>query len=473
MTTTLPAAEREKRRASLLSLLTVLFLIGVKVIVGWLTGSLGVLAQAADSILDLVATVLAFFAVRIAERPADAGHPYGHGKIENLAALAETGLLLATCGWIVFEAIQRLFFRAAPIESGAWGMAVMGLSIAASLWLSTYLMRVARRYRSQSLEGNALNFRTDVLSSAIVLLGLVLVWLSDQLGPGWGWLQKADALAALVVTALVLRVSVALGWRALNELLDAAPPGLVPRIIAETTSLPGVLAVGPVRVRQAGASIFVDLTIDVDRSASLEEAHQTATAVESRVGAIVGQGDVVVHVDPVQRRGESLPQAVSAIAARQGLRAHNIHAHEVHGAYVVDLHTEVPADLTLRQAHSQVSQLEDAIRRELDYVTDVQTHIEPSTVPAVPSVRDAQQERTLREAILSVIQEVQGLRDCHDVQIHPGPHGYDVTIHCFADPDLLVAKVHHLTDRAEKLLYARIEELNQVLLHVEPDPDNL
>lgn len=361
-------AEQEKQRASLVSILTVLGLVVLKVTVGLLTGSLGVLAQAADSVLDMAASVLAFFAVRAAEHPPDDRHPYGHGKVENLAALAETVLLLATGGWIAYEAVQRLFFRTVVIEADDWGIGVMLLSIGASLVLSSYLMRIARRYQSQSLEGNALNFRTDILSSSVVLLGLGMVWLGRRLGPEWNWLEKADPAAALIVTAFVLRVSLQLGRRAIDVLLDAAPPGLTGRIAAQVARVPGVETLGPLRVRQSGASTFVDLTVHVDRSLSLEQAHQIATAVEARTSALVPQGDVVVHVDPVKQPGESLPQAVGAIAARLGLRTHNVHAHEVRGQYFVDLHVEVPTGLTLGQAHRQVSHLEQAVRRELPHI---------------------------------------------------------------------------------------------------------
>jgi cation diffusion facilitator family transporter len=462
-------AEREKRRASLISVGAVLMLITLKVAVALLTGSLGILAQAADSVLDLVASVLAFLAVRVADRPADAEHPYGHGKVENLAALAEMLLLLATCGWIAYEAIQRLFFRAVAIEADVWGIAVMVLSIAASLWLSTYLLRVARQYRSQSLEGNALNFRTDVLSSSVVLLGLVLVGLGERLGPEWAWLQKADAVAALVVAAMVLRVSLKLGWQAIGELLDAAPPGLAEQIKAEAAQVPGVAAAGPVRVRQAGAATFVDMTVEVGRSAALEEAHRVASEVERRIGALVGPGDVVVHVDPVRQAGESLPQAVSAIAARLGLRTHNVHAHEVRGQYFVDLHVEVPPHLTLKQAHELSSQLEAAIRQELPYVVEVHTHIEPLVVPVAPAATAPVEDDRLRALIAEVVRSVPGLRDCHRMHIRPTPDGYDVVLYCLADPSLSIAEAHRLADRAEKQLYAQVPEVGQVLIHVEPE----
>jgi cation diffusion facilitator family transporter len=468
MTETRLEAEREKQRASLVSVAAVLFLITLKVGVGLLTGSLGILAQAADSVLDLVASVLAFFAVRVADRPADVGHPYGHGKVENLAALGETLLLLVTCGWIVYEAIQRLFVQPVAIAASAWGIGVMVLSILTSLWLSTYLMGVARRHSSQSLEGNALNFRTDVLSSSVVLFGLVLVWLSGRLGPEWAWLQKADAVSALVVAAMVLRVSLGLGWRAVGELLDAAPPGLVEQISALALSLPGVESVGPVRVRQAGADTFVDMTVQVERSASLEQAHLIATSVERQIGTLIQQGDVMVHVDPVRQVGESLPQAVSAIAYRLGLRAHNIHAHEVSGESFVDVHVEVSPDLTLAQAHEQVSQFEAAVHQELPYVSDIHTHIEPQTVAMTPAELDDAEAERLQAQICSVVETVPGLHDCHDLHIHPSPDGYDVVLECLADPGILVGEAHRLADQAEKRLYAQVPGLAQVLIHVEP-----
>jgi cation diffusion facilitator family transporter len=461
-------ADTEKRRASLISLLVVVFLLSLKVVVALLTGSLGILAQVADSLLDLVATVLAYFAVRVAEQPPDPEHPYGHGKVENLAGLAEALLLLVTCGWIVYEAIQRLFFRSVPIEAGIWGIAVMALSIVASIWLSTYLLRVARRQRSQALEGNALNFRADVLSSSVVLLGLVLVSLSQQLGPQWAWLTKADAVAGLVVALLVLRVSLGLGWRAVSELLDAAPAGLTEQITGAAESVDGVQSVGPVRVRQAGGNTFVDMQVKIRRSASLEEAHQVARAVERRVGDLISPGDVVVHLDPVRQPGESLSQTVSAIAGRRGLQAHDIHAHQIDDDWFVDLHVEVPPALTLAEAHQEVARLEAAVRDELPYVRDIHSHIEPMAVPASSALLDAAAHQQLHDQILEVVAEVAGLSDCHNLFVRPGPDGYDVVIDCLADPDLPVAEAHRLADQAEKLLHLRVAGIGKVLIHVEP-----
>jgi cation diffusion facilitator family transporter len=462
-------AEREKGSAALSSVLAAILLTSLKLVVGLLTGSLGILAEATHSGLDLVAALVTFFAVRLSDRPPDEQHLYGHGKVENLSALIETLLLLITCVWIIYEAIQRLFFETVEIDASIWAFGVMIVSIVVDVSRSRMLYAVARKHKSQALEADALHFSTDIWSSSVVILGLGLVWLSDRLGPEWGWLAQADAVAAMLVAAIVVFVSVQLGKRAVAVLLDAAPPGLVERIDTEAAQVPGVEAVEIVRVRQAGASTFADLAVSVDRSISLEEAHQIAAAVEERVVNLVHQGDVVVHVEPVAQAGESLPQTVDAIAGRLGLRAHNIHAHKVRGHYFVDLHVEVPSHLTLAEAHQWVDRLEAAIKYELPFVSAVHTHMEPRSVPVVGAEPHQDADPQLRARIMTVVESVPGLAGCHEVDIRPGPDGYDLVVHCLADPDLPITEAHRLADEAEKYIQAEVPGIAQVLVHVEPE----
>jgi cation diffusion facilitator family transporter len=468
-----PKAEKEKRDAALSSVGAALFLTGLKLVVGIMTGSLGILAEAIHSGLDLVAALVTFFAVRISDRPPDEGHQYGHGKVENLSALIETVLLLITCVWIIYEAIQRLFFKTVEIEASGWAFLVMAISIVVDVSRSRMLYSAARKHNSQALEADALHFSTDIWSSAVVIVGLLLVWLSERLGPEWAWLVKADAVAALVVAGIVVYVSLQLGRRAVSVLLDAAPPGLADEIGSEVGQISGVQGLGPVRVRQAGAFVFVDLTVNVDRGATLEEAHQVAEAVDRRVSRLVGMGDVVVHVDPVRRSGENLSQAVSAVSARLGLRTHEVHAHEIGGRYFVDLHVEVPADLTLREGHERVSQLEEAVRGELPRVSEVHSHIEPLpaavTLAVRPAAMSAAGEAELRARIEAIVSEIPGLHGVHGIQIRPAADGYDVVLHCHADPEMPVAEAHRLAEEAEKGIHAQLAGLSQVLIHVEPE----
>jgi cation diffusion facilitator family transporter len=463
-------AEKEKRNAALSSVLAAVLLTGLKLVVGLLTGSLGILAEATHSGLDLVAALVTFFAVRLSDRPPDKRHLYGYGKVENLSALVETLLLLVTCIWIIYEAIERLFFKSVEIEASFWAFGVMAVSIVVDISRSRILYQAARKHNSQALEADALHFSTDIWSSSVVIGGLALVWLGERLGPDWTWLAKSDAVAALGVALIVIYVSLQLGQRTVSVLLDAAPPGLAEQIATEAGQVPGVQSAGPVRVRQSGASTFVDLTVDVDRSASLEEAHQIATAVDERVSTLVRRGDVVVHVDPVRRTGESLSQTVSAIAARLGLRTHDVHAHEVRGRYFVDLHVEVPADLTLGQAHDRVSHLELAVRDELPQVRDIHSHIEPLAAPVAPvAAMASNEEEALRAQIAAIAKEIPGLQGYDRLHIRSGPDGYDVAFHCLADPDLPVTQAHRLADEIEKRIQTRIPGVSRVLVHVEPE----
>ena len=206
-----PGADREKHWVALSSVLAAIFLTGMKLVVGLMTGSLGILSEAAHSGLDLVAAVVTLFAVRISGRPADREHTYGHGKVENLSALFETVLLLVTCIWIIYEAIQRLFFKEVLVEASIWAFVIMGVSIVIDFSRSRALARVAKKYQSQALEADALHFSTDIWSSSVVIGGLLLVRGADWLG--LAWLTKADALAAMGVAGIVVYISAQLGQR--------------------------------------------------------------------------------------------------------------------------------------------------------------------------------------------------------------------------------------------------------------------
>jgi len=288
---------QEKNAAAWNSVAAACFLTGLKVGVGLVSGSLGILAEAAHSGLDCVAAIVTLFAVRAATKPADSDHTYGHGKVENLSALAETLLLLATCGWILHEAIVRLTSRQVPVDASFWAFAVMGISIAVDVSRSRMLYRVAAKHRSQALEADALHFRTDIWSSSVVLVGLVGVRLAAW-DSGLSFLRKADAVAALVVAATVVVVSGRLGVRTVQALLDSSPPGMTERITATVAAVEGVFDCHAVRVRHSGPYYFVDLHITVDGEQPLRAAHALTERVEQAVERLLPGADVTVHPEP-------------------------------------------------------------------------------------------------------------------------------------------------------------------------------
>ena len=269
----------------------------MKTIVGLLTGSLGILAEAAHSGLDLVAALMTYIAVRISGRPADRTHLYGHGKVENLSALIETLLLFVTCGWIIWEATHRLFFHKVEVEVTFWSFAVMAISIVIDISRSRMLARTSKKYNSQALEADALHFQTDVWSSSVVIAGLACVKLGEW-APSFGWLREADAVAALGVSALVIWVCWRLGRRTIDALVDSAPAGMEERILAAVSAVPGVQDCHHIRARYSGPMLFIDLHVLVDGRQTLFEAHALTETIEGVIQQIVPDADVTVHPEP-------------------------------------------------------------------------------------------------------------------------------------------------------------------------------
>jgi cation diffusion facilitator family transporter len=291
-------ADQEKRGAALSSVFAAVGLTTFKIIVGVMTGSLGILAEAAHSGLDLVAALVTFLAVRFSGKPPDAEHPYGHGKIENLSALFETVLLLVTCVWIIYEAVQRLFFHTVEVELSIWSFIVMATSIFVDVTRSRILSKAAKKYKSQALEADALHFSTDIWSSSVVILGLVCVGFS-QWFKGVEWLKNADAVAALAVAMIVIYVSIQLGTRTVEALLDTAPKDMDKQIKNEVELIEGVSNCHNIRVRHSGPHLFVDVHILVDGHLSLIEAHALTEKVEAKIMDIAnGDADVTVHPEP-------------------------------------------------------------------------------------------------------------------------------------------------------------------------------
>jgi cation diffusion facilitator family transporter len=287
----------EKKSAALTSVIAAVGLTGFKIIVGLATGSLGILAEAAHSGLDLIAAMMTFLAVRISGKPADRNHLYGHGKAENLSGLFETLLLLVTCFWIIYEATHRLLLHPVALKVNLWSFTVMITSIVVDISRSRVLYRAARKYNSQALEADALHFSTDIWSSGVVILGLSFVKLGEWV-PGLAFLHQADSVAAITVGLIVVYVSIQLGIRTIQALLDTAPAGMEKEIIAAVESLPGVTDCHSVRLRYSGPQLFVDIHILVDGNQTLKEAHSLTEEIERVIQKLMPNADVTVHPEP-------------------------------------------------------------------------------------------------------------------------------------------------------------------------------
>ncbi|MFZ5564384.1 MAG: cation-efflux pump [Thermodesulfobacteriota bacterium] len=460
-------ADREKSRAAITSVAAAVLLTGMKLVVGFLTGSLGILAEAAHSALDLVAAVVTFIAVRVSGRPADPDHPYGHGKVENLSALFETVLLLATCAWIIYEAVLRLFYRHVEVDPSLWAFAIMGISIVVDINRSRLLYRVAKKYDSQALEADALHFSTDIWSSAVVIAGLILVLAGER----WNisWLAQADAVAALVVAGIVIWVGMQLGRRTVTALLDGVPGALVNDVTRRLKNVPGVARVGRVRLRRSGPETFADLQLDVARDSSFEQIHVIASQAETAVREVLPGADVVVQVRPVRADHEALMTTVRVLAGQHGLGVHDIRVYHLgKGGLSVDLHLEVEDHLTLDQAHEVATRFEQAVKNTAPDVARIVTHIEPVCGRVDRSRSTAVGEAQVRK-VLDRLSEEMGVRcEPHDMVLRRTGGEVCLSFHCTMDGDMPLTDAHTITERIEALLRAEVPRLGRVVIHVEP-----
>jgi len=465
-TTAVGAPTREKQSVALTSALAAALLTTLKVSVGILTGSLGILSEAAHSGLDLVAAVVTYLSVRVSDKPADMDHPFGHGKIEHLSAFIETSLLLLTCGWIVWEAGRRLFFRHVHVEPSAWAVGVMLVSITVDTFRSRALFRVARKFDSQALEADALHFSTDVYSSSVVILGLILVYVAEA--RNIPWMRHADPIAALAVAGIVVYLSVKLGKRTVDALVDAAPAGASAQIAAAVSRVPGVLNHERIRVRQSGHRLFVDFQVMLESNIPFEHAQSVVGLVEAKVHELFPTADVVVRAAPREPASSDLVERIRSVAHRENFQIHDVTAYEVRGRVNVSLDLELDPSLRLDVAHDQASRLEAEIKRALPEVSEVNIHIEPMAKRVEASDEPHLAKEMMEKKLMKIARDTPGVLDCHALEAHQVGENILVSLHATVEPNLSVTRVHEITEVLGFKFRKAFPQILKVSIHAEP-----
>jgi cation diffusion facilitator family transporter len=431
-----------------------------KLIVGILIGSLALISDALHSVIDLGATLVTWFAVRAAGRPPDEEHHYGHGKMESLAALAETALLFLLAGGVAVEAVSRLQTGAAPVTFSPIPFVVLGIEMAVNAWRARALMRVARETRSQALEADALHFASDFFGSIPVIFGLALA------AYGYDW---ADPVAAIAVAVLIAILGFRLGRRTVETLTDTAPAGIVPRVTRIAETIGGVVGVDRVRARPVGGEMFVELMVGVSRTLPLDRVDAIRQAVAEAITADIPGAEVTVTTEPRVLDDETVLERIMVIARNRGAAIHHVTVHTVAGRLLVAVDLEVDGRLSLQAAHDIADAFEAAVRDELGADVEVETHIEPLQASDVTG-RDADLQRVsdVAEALSNVVRELGTLRDVHDVRVRETADGEIVNFHCRVDPALSVQSVHAMVDEAERALRRHLPQIKRVIGHAEP-----
>lgn len=452
------------QRAALISLLVTFVLLALKFIVWAMTGSLAVLSQALDSLLDVVALLLVFLGIRVAAKPADESHHYGHAKAENLAAFAQTLTIGIFVIGISVEAIRRLAAGSPHVETPAYALTLLALSVVVDGWRVALLLRTARREHSEALRAGALNIAGDLATALLAIASLVLVR---------SGIRDADAFGAILVSIIVGVAAFRLARRSMDVLMDRAPIARLHAIEEAVTKATGVTEARRVRVRGTGEQLFADVTVAAGRTNSLERAHDIAEAVEREIELAVPGTDVVVHVEPATAQG-GLVERVQAAASRAAdvHEIHNVlvHAFDDNGRHKlhVTLHAKVSPDFSLQEAHDLADEIESSVSKELGEAVRVDAHIEP--LQATSMGEDVTSERAdLVRSVTAVAEAEENILDCHEVLLTRTGSGIDVLAHVRGNATLPLASIHDASTQIEKKIHGLHPEVSAVLIHFEPE----
>lgn len=452
------------KRAAAISVLAALFLTLMKLGVGVITNSLGVISEALHSGLDLIAAGITFIAVRRASKGPDSDHPYGHGKIENFAALAETVLLWITSGWIIYEAFRRIIGEEF-IEPNIWAIVAMLVSIFVDYERSQMLYKTANEFKSQALEADALHFRTDMLSSIVVLIGLIFVHLGFPIG---------DSLGALGVSVIIIFVSYNLGRRSYDYLVDRAPEGIKETVIETCSKIPGVIDCSKVRARTSGPDLFVDVVIAVDETVTTGQAHHITELIEAALSDLAPLVDVIVHVEPAAMHQSQfikcdIYEKLQVLTRRElSIKSvHNVRVFSSGSKIDIAADLEMSLELTLDQAHRIADDLEQKLKDVEPKINSVTFHLE--TAAEQKSAKDITDESSeMVQTIRSIVESSESRIKCSNITLKKEKSGISAMINCSVDGAMTLVKSHEISDLIEKRIMESVPDVIYVFVHIEP-----
>jgi cation diffusion facilitator family transporter len=444
-----------QRRTALVSVAAVGVLLVLKLTVGLATHSLGLISEAIHSGTDLVAALLTFFAIGVAGRPADRAHQYGHGKAENLAALAEATILAAVAVLIAGRALERLLGRGGGEVNATWyAIAVVVIVIVIDIARTVVSWRASRRYRSAAFSANAVHFGSDLAGSFAVLVGLLFA----RAGYADG-----DSIAALFVAVLVITAALRLMRGNIDVLMDRVPADAESAARRAIREMEPAVELRRLRMRQAAGRQFADVVIGVSPSAAVGQGHAAADAVEAAVGRALPNADVVVHVEPIEDASVRERAHAAAIAVPNVREVHNIALVDVDGRTELSLHVKLPGDLSLDEAHSIAEELETSIRAAVPEITGVQTHLEPLTESSA-----AREVRGGNEAVVrQIVNEVTGAEP-RELRFLRTTVGLVAFLTLRLDGTSRLDEAHAQASEIEEKIRRARPDIADVIVHTEP-----
>ncbi|MFC1724348.1 cation diffusion facilitator family transporter [candidate division KSB1 bacterium] len=450
---------KEKENAALFSIVAAVGLTTGKLFVGLLTGSLGILSDAAHSGVDLVASGITYLAVRISKKPPDSQHPYGHGKIENVSALVEFIILFLIGVWIIYEAVGRIFNNDYNMNISVWTFGVMICAIGVDYSRYRVLKKTAEKYKSSALEADAVHFLSDMITTLAVITGLVFVKAGVFIG---------DSIASIFVAFYIIRISFKLGKDTVHSLMDSAPKKDFEKVNNVLSASSEILGYNDLRIRSVGEKTFIDVNVQIDRNRTFEKSHNIVDNLEENIAREIDHADIVIHAEPVEREEEDIQDKIKGIISKYEGSVHDLLIIDTEGKLNIDLDMEFDHNTSLKNAFNFTRKIKDEIFTNIKNVEEVNVHIEDKNEEILSTVEVSEEYAELIVQIHEILEKFPDIKGYHNLKIYKFENSLKCNLHCEFEENLTVQEVHKIIGVVEKNIKENIEEINYIVIQPEP-----
>lgn len=454
-----------KIRVALNSLYAAVIITVIKILAAYFSGSLGVLSEVFNSGIDIFVCLVTILSIKYSSRPPDKDHNYGHEKVENFSALFQVFILFITASYILYEAALRLFaHREYEVKVNIWIFLALIISMIIDVYRARILKKVARDTKSNALEADALHFSSDILSSGVVIIGLILVYFNIS--------KTADTIAALIVTGVIIYLGFKLSKKSIDSLMDRVPEGMYEKVKYETLLIKGVEDIKSIRIRSSGSKIYIDMVILISRLVPFSKAHDIMDSVERKITDLLDNADVVIHSEPIETKSETINDKIRMIVNGFGLKCHDIFSHRIDNEIYSELHIEVDKTNDLTKAHSLITEIEEKIISEIDVISHLKIHIdEPSDI--VFDTRDiTKNSNEIIREVNNILEECSDVISSSDIQVISTNGKIRISLNCVFNYIHSFDEVHDIVTVLESKIYLNLKEnhpkLANVIIHAEP-----
>ena len=454
------AEDSHKRNIALFSLLVSVFLVVVKVAIAYFTNSMGVFSEALNNGLDIVTVLITFMAIRISTRPADKDHTYGHGKYENLSAFLETSIISALCFFIIYKSIQRIIYRNFELKLNWYVFLILAISIILNIVRVFYIGRAARKYNSYAFKADFLNYSTDIISSVVVIIGLLVANTGFYL---------ADPIASMIVSVIVLIFCSRLLISTVRNLMDYIPKEITDNVSKILQDINEIRSINKMKIHEVGNIKFINLEICLKSNLYLSQVEKIKEKIKNKIRSNIPYSETIIEIRSLPSK-DNIEQYVKEIILNQQYvkDIHNIFIYNVDDSIDISIHIELNKYLKLEETEKLTKITEEKIKEKIENIRSVYIHIEDSRS------RESWTDITEKsEKVISDIKDEVSLyvspETCHNFTLLEKEGLYNLAFHCRLEKDLDIKKAHSIITKIEDNIKKKFKNISEIVIHVEPE----